>query len=150
MVSGSFASNCRCWLAPAMGTGQRTVGPLGADVRAGTIRRRLTAAGNQVTTVAKYAQWSKLTAQPGQRDAVLGHALEMAALARSVPELNPWSDLRHSADSTSAPMPARMPRPTFQVMKTATISRSTGHEGSGDGSRFPLEPARRPAHTSER
>ena len=35
--------------------------------------------------MAKYAQWSKLTTQPGQRDAVVGHALEMAALARSVP-----------------------------------------------------------------
>jgi len=35
--------------------------------------------------MAKYAQWSKLAAKPGQRDTVLGHALEMAALARSVP-----------------------------------------------------------------
>ena len=32
-------------------------------------------------------------------------------------ELNPWSDLRRSADSTSAPMPARMPRPSFQSWK---------------------------------
>lgn len=38
-----------------------------------------------MTKMAKYAQWSKLAAKPGQRDTVLGHALEMAALARSVP-----------------------------------------------------------------
>jgi hypothetical protein len=38
-----------------------------------------------VTAMEKYAQWSKLTTQPGQRDTVVGHALEMAALARSVP-----------------------------------------------------------------
>ena len=38
-----------------------------------------------MTKMANYAQWSKLATQPGPRDTALGHALEMAALARSVP-----------------------------------------------------------------
>lgn len=33
----------------------------------------------------KYAQWTTLTASPGQRDELAGQALEMAELARSSP-----------------------------------------------------------------
>jgi quinol monooxygenase YgiN len=35
--------------------------------------------------VARYAQWTILTATPGQRDELAGHALEMAELARTAP-----------------------------------------------------------------
>ena len=35
--------------------------------------------------MAKYAQWTTLTASPGQRDELAGRALEMAGLARSAP-----------------------------------------------------------------
>jgi quinol monooxygenase YgiN len=35
--------------------------------------------------VARYAQWTPLTASPGKRDELAGQALEMAELARSAP-----------------------------------------------------------------